>query len=775
MPEIKYLGPPDRGQLESWAEEIAAQKGIPVHIFKGLIDHESGWDIHARNPKSSATGLGQFLDKDARKLGMKIGHGADDDRYNPRLSLEKAADYLLEKYKDTGHWRNAVKSYGEGTESYMSKVTRNISNFFTPGMAEAAEPPSPTGETIVGGKKVKFLGPAVGPSVKFIGPDAPSPLVPGTPLSEPKPKDDDYDYKSAAIAGLKPDKTGHWPSRVSSGEQEGLILKTEKHPTFDKTILGEAAVGNVFYHNKKDGRLYSFPPDAKLSDDFEKETKYQPIIDKIQSDLSKELETAVMAGAPEAALVKPEAPVVGPEIAKVVAPYARPALELGGLTAGGIVGGAGGLPTGGVASVPGAVVGAGLGYGLGRQAASALETYAGAKPPMGVGPAMVEAVKDVPTGAAMEMGGALGGKILQKGLEVGGKIAKPALGRISGLGIGHVEAALRGGENFIKGLKGELSGEEIIDAFQNSVKKIKEIRGADYQKALADIAAKDTGVRTIGKPYEGVKIDLKPINLELRKLMESYRIKVTPDGELDFSHMAIGDKGRKDVEKMIEAVWNWKDNSPLGVDALKRYLGDFYSESSQARAFTSSLYNSVKDTLTKAIPEYAEMTKGYSEASKVIQAIERGLMLKQSGKIGGDQILRRLVSSMKDSSEMRRDLVRALGEGASEDLQGLLAGYAGRAVLPVGMAGSPLVLIGEIAIARFFNPKFWPILAVSSPRMQSEFLNLYGKALRETTGASLPVAKIVSYLALRKDEEKAKEVKSYEFLGKTRPRGEARP
>ncbi len=770
MADIEYLGPLGQADLEPIAEKIAIAKGIPTHIFKGLIDHESSWDVYARNPESSAKGLGQHLDETAstqglpiveRGIGNKTRINPNDPRYNPKTSLEYAADHLLAKYKETGDWRKAVMSYGEGTESYVNKAARSIMKFFSPGEAQAAD----IKENM---PKVEYLGP-VEPSVQgsqsraeFIGP---------TNKTESTSREDDYDYKSAAIAGYKPDKTGHWPSRVGSGEQEGLILKSETHPTFDKTILGEAAAGNVFYRNKKDGKLYSFPPDAKLSADFEKETKYQPIIDKIQEDLSKELEIAVMAGAPEAALAKPETPSVGPEIARIVAPYARPALELGGLAAGGIVGGAGGWPTGGVASVPGAIAGAGLGYSLGRQAAGALETYAGTKSPTGVVPAMVEAAKDVVTGAAMEMGGAVGGKVLQKGLEVGGKIAKPVLGRISGLGIGHVEEALKGGENFIKGLKGKLSGEEIVDAFRNSVQKIKDIRGADYQKALTNIASKDTGVRTIGKPYEGVQIDLKPINLELRKLMESYRIKVTPEGELDFSHMAIGERGRKDVVKMIETVWNWKDNTPLGIDALKRYLGDFYSESSQARSFTSSLYKSVKDTLTKAIPEYAEMTKGYSEASKVIEAIEKGLMLKQSGRVGGDQILRRLISSMKDNSEMRKDLVRVLGEGASEDLQGLLAGYAGRAVLPVGMAGSPLVLIGEIAIARFFNPKFWPILAVSSPRIQSEFLSMYGKALRETSGASLPVAKMVSYLALARKEarepenQKKEEIESRQFGG----------
>ena len=66
----------------------------------------------------------------------------------------------------------------------------------------------------------------------------------------------DYDYASARKAGLFPDKTGHWPSRVPSGENEGLILKDYRHPTFDLTIKGEQAEGNAFIERM--GRLYSF-------------------------------------------------------------------------------------------------------------------------------------------------------------------------------------------------------------------------------------------------------------------------------------------------------------------------------------------------------------------------------------------------------------------------------------------------------------------------------------------------------------------------------------
>jgi hypothetical protein len=62
-----------------------------------------------------------------------------------------------------------------------------------------------------------------------------------------------YDFKSAKRAGLKPDKTGHWPSR---DPKTGLLLKGRGHPTWHKTVEGEKKVGYEIY-KAKNGRYYS--------------------------------------------------------------------------------------------------------------------------------------------------------------------------------------------------------------------------------------------------------------------------------------------------------------------------------------------------------------------------------------------------------------------------------------------------------------------------------------------------------------------------------------
>lgn len=67
------------------------------------------------------------------------------------------------------------------------------------------------------------------------------------------PEGDGYDMETAVKAGLKADKTGHWPSREPTS---GQLLKGRKHKTFALTIQGEAKAG---YRIKKgeDGLYYS--------------------------------------------------------------------------------------------------------------------------------------------------------------------------------------------------------------------------------------------------------------------------------------------------------------------------------------------------------------------------------------------------------------------------------------------------------------------------------------------------------------------------------------
>jgi len=77
-------------------------------------------------------------------------------------------------------------------------------------------------------------------------------MPPGKRKSKFNPEGRGYDFDGAHKAGLKPDKTGHWPSR---DPESGKLLKGKSHPTWNKTVAAEKRYGYKIY--KRNGRYYS--------------------------------------------------------------------------------------------------------------------------------------------------------------------------------------------------------------------------------------------------------------------------------------------------------------------------------------------------------------------------------------------------------------------------------------------------------------------------------------------------------------------------------------
>ncbi len=68
------------------------------------------------------------------------------------------------------------------------------------------------------------------------------------------PEGSGYDMATAVRAGLKPDETGHWPSRDPT---TGQLLKGRGHKTWHLTEDGERQAGyRIIEYN---GRYYSVP------------------------------------------------------------------------------------------------------------------------------------------------------------------------------------------------------------------------------------------------------------------------------------------------------------------------------------------------------------------------------------------------------------------------------------------------------------------------------------------------------------------------------------
>ena len=163
---------------------------------------------------------------------------------------------------------------------------------------------------------------------------------------------------------------------------------------------------------------------------------------------------------------KPSPLTVSPEEEGILAKIfgennVRPILEFGGMLGGGTIG------TG--IGPQGTVAGAGLGYAAGKGIADKIydepETFQ---------ESAIKTGKDVATGAAMEMGGSVVGKILSKTVGAIGSGAKNILGKLTGAGTGAIDEAVASGAktgmsfnplatktSFDKALRGEITGPEI--------------------------------------------------------------------------------------------------------------------------------------------------------------------------------------------------------------------------------------------------------------------------------------------------------------------------
>lgn len=91
-------------ELKAYAAASAQRNGVPVEMFLWQIGKESGWNPNAKNPKSTATGLGQFIKDTAAYFQI--------DPTDPYQSLDAAAKYDAMLYAQTGSWEKALTSYG---------------------------------------------------------------------------------------------------------------------------------------------------------------------------------------------------------------------------------------------------------------------------------------------------------------------------------------------------------------------------------------------------------------------------------------------------------------------------------------------------------------------------------------------------------------------------------------------------------------------------------------------------------------------------------------
>ena len=103
----RYSGP-NKSKYLPMAEAAAQRHGIPIDLFKRLVQQESAWNQNARSHKG-AIGLAQLMPGTAKYLNV--------NPYDAYQNLDGGARYLAEQYRKFGSWRLALAAYNAGPKA----------------------------------------------------------------------------------------------------------------------------------------------------------------------------------------------------------------------------------------------------------------------------------------------------------------------------------------------------------------------------------------------------------------------------------------------------------------------------------------------------------------------------------------------------------------------------------------------------------------------------------------------------------------------------------
>ncbi len=115
------------GKYEEYMTDILKEEGVPRDlIYVALI--ESGFNMHAHS-HASAVGYWQFIRSTGKGYGLTI-NSLVDERKNPELATQAAAQYFKALYKVFGSWPLALSSYNAGENRVMRAIMRNYTRDF---------------------------------------------------------------------------------------------------------------------------------------------------------------------------------------------------------------------------------------------------------------------------------------------------------------------------------------------------------------------------------------------------------------------------------------------------------------------------------------------------------------------------------------------------------------------------------------------------------------------------------------------------------------------
>jgi len=345
---------------------------------------------------------------------------------------------------------------------------------------------------------------------------------------------------------------------------------------------------------------------------------------------------------------------------------------------------------------------------------------------------------------------------------VGGAITKPighgaagALGLTTGVGKEAIKTAARPTPEFLQALRGQTSINQVADRVKGAVQSLRDQRAAQYRQAFDQLPAQQLDVtplaQTLKDTLDDFGIGLKPVR------RPGGGTRLAPDfNPMTSPLVSVGKPAQKEIRDIVDRVLNTpvqiqypstpgalsRRGANLGaaglsahmdskvLDAVKRSLDGFYSETSEARALVTRVRKSARDMLSQ-VPGYDAMTADYQRVTDFLREVEPELSAKASSQKG--TMIRKLAYALNQNNDYRQTLLEALDTRAGTRLKDQIAGVALNQWEPRGLART-LAGAGVLyGIGLNFDPSHLLALAAQSPRVVGEITAAGGQLARGTS------------------------------------------
>jgi hypothetical protein len=313
------------------------------------------------------------------------------------------------------------------------------------------------------------------------------------------------------------------------------------------------------------------------------------------------------------------------------------------------------------------------------------------------------------------------------------KTVAPTLGMTTGAGSMAIEEAYKAGKqggvkgkSFTENLRGTADQLQVLEDTKSNLQAMIQEQQNLYRSGMVNIKA-DKSVLALDD------IDTALQKANDRVYFEGVARSEDAAGYLKTANKIINDWRSKDPTKF---------RTPEALDALKQkiyddVLSNIPINQKSSTGIIGDIYNSVKSTIQKQAPTYADTMKAYADTAEQVREIERALS--QGKKASADAGLRKLQTVLRDNAStnygQRVKLVNQL-EATSPSLGGgipikpALAGQALSKVTPRGVQAVGTVGTAGL-LSQVSNPLTGLYLAGSSPRLVGEAAYLAGQGGRQ--------------------------------------------